>query len=322
MAESGVGKTTNFRKAGPQWNRILRKMLKQRYSYIMLMPALICTVLFCYFPITGWIMAFTDYKVGKSMWKASWTGLKQFKAFFFDSGDALLIVRNTVVMNVLSIIIGLGAAFFFSILLNEVKWRRFGKLVQSITFFPYFMSWVILYAVIYSMFSMGSGAVNETFMSLGLIKEPLNILGDASYSWVLIVAVNTWCSLGYNSVIFIATIAGIPRELYEASDIDGAGRFSKIAYITIPNMVPTLIVLLIMNSGWIFNSGLDQYFVFTNPTNIQTMEVFEYYIYRYGMKLFNYSYATAVGIVRTIISFLLLILVNKLSRRYSGKSLF
>lgn len=104
--------------------------------------------------------------------------------------------------------------------------------------------------------------------------------------------------------------------------MDGAGRFGRIAYVTIPNMVPTLIVLLIMNSGWIFNSGLDQYFVFTNPTNIQTMEVFDYYIYRYGMKLFNYSYATAVGIVRTIVSFMLLILVNRLSKKYSGKSIF
>ena len=322
MAYSGISRTTSSKITWLQRNGILHKMFRQRYAYIMLMPALVCTILFSYFTISGWIMAFTDYRVGKSMWKAPWTGLKQFKAFFLDSGDALAILRNTLVMNVLSIIIGLGMAFIFAILLNEVKWRTFSKLVQSASFFPYFMSWVILYAVIYSMFSMGSGAFNETLVSMGIIKEPSNILGDASYSWFLIVTVNTWCSLGYNSVRFIATIAGIPKELYEACEMDGAGRFARIAYVTIPNMIPTLIVLLIMNSGWIFNSGLDQYFVFTNPTNISTMEVFDYYIYRYGMKLFNYSYATAVGIVRTIVSFMLLIVVNRLSRKYSGKSIF
>lgn len=303
-------------------HRKLQKIFRQRYAYIMLMPALICTVLFSYLPVSGWIMAFTDYKVGKSMWSAPWTGLKQFKNFFLDSGDALPIIRNTVVMNVFSILIGLGTAFVFAILLNEVRNRPFSKLVQSASFFPYFMSWVVLYAVIYSLFSMGSGAINETLTSLGVIKEPLNILGNASYSWLLIVAVNTWNSLGYNSVIFIATIAGIPKEMYEAAEIDGAGRFSKVVYVTIPHMIPTLVILLIMNSGWIFNSGLDQYFVFTNPTNMETMEVFDYYIYRYGMKLFNYSYATAVGIVKTLVSLILLIFVNKLSRKYSSKSIF
>lgn len=308
--------------ASLQKHRNLRKIYRQRYAYIMLLPALICTILFSYLPLSGWIMAFTDYKVGKSMWSAPWAGLKQFKYFFLESGDAFPVIRNTVVMNVFSILLGLGAAFFFAILLNEVKSRMFSKLVQSASFFPYFMSWVVLYAVIYSMFSMGSGAVNTTLMNIGMIKEPMNILGNTAYSWFLIVAVNTWNSLGYNSVIFIATIAGIPREMYEAAEMDGAGRFSKIAYVTIPNMIPTLIVLLIMNSGWIFNSGLDQYFVFTNPTNMETMEVFDYYIYRYGMKLFNYSYATAVGIIKTMVSLVLLVFVNKLSRKYGGKSIF
>lgn len=316
---SGINatKATRFRN-----NKMLGKMFRQRYAYIMLLPALISTLIFSYTPLLGLIMAFTDYKVGRSMWKAPWVGLREFKAFFLDSGDALNIIRNTVVMNVLSLIIGLGTAFVFAILLKEVLWPVFGKFVQSITFFPYFMSWVILYAVIYSLFSTGSGAVNDSLINMGIIKEPLNVLGGASFSWLLIVAVNTWNCLGYNSVIFIATIAGISSEQYEAAEIDGAGRFGKIFYITLPNMVPTLIVLLIINSGWIFNSGLDQYFMFTNPTNISTMQVFDYYIYRYGLKLFNYSYATAVGLVKTIVSFILLIIVNKLSKKYSGKAIF
>lgn len=322
MINSGVGTIKETRIARIRNSKVLSKIFRQRYAYIMLLPAFISTLIFSYFPLSGWVMAFTDYKVGRSMWEAPWVGLREFKAFFLDSGEALNIIRNTVVMNVFSLIAGLGTAFFFAILLKEVRWPKFGKLIQSVTFFPYFMSWVILYAVIYSLFSMGSGAVNETLINAGIIKQPLNVLGDASYSWLLIVVVNTWNSLGYNSVIFIATIAGIPSEQYEASEIDGASRFGKIFYITIPNMLPTLVVLLIMNSGWIFNSGLDQYFMFTNPTNISKMEVFDYYIYRYGLKLFNYSYATAVGIIKTMVSFILLVIVNKLSKESSGKAIF
>lgn len=322
MANLNVSGIDATKVLGTGYNKRLAKIFKQRYLYILLLPALISTVIFNYLPLSGWVMAFKDYKVGKSMWGAKWVGLREFKAFFLDSGEAVNVIRNTVVMNVLTLVIGLFTAFFFAILLKELQWQRFGKLVQSVTFFPYFMSWVILYAVIYSLFSQGSGAVNQTLLDIGIIKQPLNVLGDASYSWVLIVIVNTWNSLGYSSVIFISTIAGIPGEQYEAAEIDGAGRFGKIKYITIPNMVPTLIVLLIMNSGWIFNSGLDQYFMFTNPTNMSTMQVFDYYIYNYGLKLFNYSYATAVGIIKTVISLLLLIVVNKLSKRYSGKAIF
>ncbi len=322
MANSSVSNINVTKLPQSTKNKRLAKLFKQRYLYIMLLPALISTIIFSYLPISGWIMAFTDYKVGKSIWGAPWVGLREFKSFFIDSGEAMNVITNTVVMNVLSLIIGLGTAFCFAILLKELQWPRFGKLVQSITFFPYFMSWVILYAVIYSLFSLGSGAVNQTLINLGLINEPLNILGDPNYSWLLIVLVNTWNSLGYNSVIFIATIAGIPSEQYEAAEIDGAGRFAKIHHVTVPNLVPTLIVLLIMNSGWIFNSGLDQYFMFTNPTNISKMQVFDYYIYSYGLKLFNYSYATAVGIIKTIVSLVLLIVVNKLSKKYSGKAIF
>lgn len=322
MADSVIHKIDAIKPSRIRNSRRLAKIFRQRYLFIMLLPALVCTVIFSYLPLSGWVMAFTEYKVGKSIWGAPWVGFKEFKAFFVDSGDALNVITNTVVMNVMSLVIGLGTAFIFAILLKELQWPVFGKFVQSITFFPYFMSWVILYAVIYSLFSVGSGAVNETLVNWGIIREPLNILGDASYSWLLIVLVNTWNTLGYNSVIFIATIAGIPGEQYEAAEIDGAGRFTKIFYITVPNLTPTLIVLLIMNSGWIFNSGLDQYFMFTNPTNISKMQVFDYYIYNYGLKLFNYSYATAVGIIKTMVSFILLILVNRLSKKYSGKAIF
>lgn len=303
-------------------NRLFRKILRQRYLYIMLFPALIGVAIFSYIPLSGWYMAFTSYRVGRSMWEAPWAGLYQFKSFFLESSDALSIIRNTVIMNVLTILVGLSTSFLFAILLKEVRFKAFGKFVQTVSFFPYFMSWVILYSLIYAMFAVESGAINQTLVELGILNEGLNILGDKAYSWWLIVVVNTWNYLGYNSVIFIASIAGIPEEQYEAAEIDGADRFQRVLYVTIPHMIPTLIVLLIMNSGWIFNSSLDQYFCFTNATNRETMEVFDMYIYRYGLKLLNYSYATAVGLLKTVFGFTMLIIVNNLSRRYSEKSIF
>lgn len=301
---------------------LLRKIKDQRYLLMMLFPAMLCITLFSYLPLTGWVMAFTDYQVGKSMWRAPFAGLKYFREFFVDSGEAFAVIRNTLVMNVLSLLLGLVAAMAFAILLKEVRSRTLQKSVQYATFLPYFMSWVILYAVVYSLFSVSNGAINETLVALKLLDAPLNVLGDPQYSWTLIICVNIWNSLGYNSVIFIAAIAGINGEEYEAAEIDGAGRWVRIRYITIPHLIPTLMVLLIMNAGWLLNSGLDQYFIFTNSMNMEKMEVFDYYIYRYGLKLFNYSYATAVSIIKTGVSILLLIGVNRLARKVNGRALF
>jgi putative aldouronate transport system permease protein len=299
----------------------MRRIIRQRYLLLLVLPAFLLTLVFSYVPLTGWYIAFSDYKIGFSFLSGSWKGLHHFSSFFRQAGDALAIIRNTLAMNILSLVGGLLAAFVFSLLMKEVRNDRAKKSIQIITFFPYFMSWVILYSVIYSLFSTSTGAVNAFLVEHGFIAEGLNILGDKRYSWGLIVLVNIWNILGYNSVIFLASISNIPEELYEAASIDGAGRLQKAIYITIPYMMSTVLVLLIMNSGWILNSGLDQYFVFTNPTNRPTMEVFDMYIYRYGIKLMNYSYATAVGIIKTIVSLAILFLVNRLSKRLTSRSI-
>ncbi|MDX9956846.1 MAG: ABC transporter permease [Clostridia bacterium] len=299
----------------------LGKLIRQRYLLMLVLPAFVLTLIFSYVPLTGWFIAFSDYQIGFSFFSGKWTGLEQFRIFFRETSDAFNIIRNTLVMNMLSLFGGLSISFVFSLLIKEIVWAKAKKAVQIITFFPYFMSWVILYSVVYSLFSVSSGAINVFLVELGVLKEGLNILGDKKYSWALIVLVNIWNSLGYNSVIFLASISNVPPELYEAASIDGADRYQKAIYITIPYMIPTLVVLFIMNSGWILNSGLDQYFVFTNPTNRPTMEVFDMYIYRYGIKLMNYSYATAVGIIKTVVSILLLFTINTVSKKLTSRSI-
>jgi len=303
-------------------SKALRKIKRQKYILLMLAPALILTIVFSYIPLSGWIMAFTRYQVGFSMFSGDWTGLHQFTKFFRESTDIWYLLRNTLGINILSIVATLTSALILALLLKEVVWKPGAKIVQTITFFPFFVSWVITYSIVWGLFSVNSGVVNQLLVSAGILDKGINIMGSPQYSWTLMIFLNMWKSMGYNCVIFLAALSGIPQEQYESASIDGAGRFSKVLYITLPHLVPTIAVLLVLNSGWVFNSNLEQFFIFTNPTNWPTMEVIDMYIYRFGLKLLDFSYATAVGIMKTVISLIMLITVNKLVKKLSGTGVF
>ncbi|WP_409341712.1 ABC transporter permease [Paenibacillus sp. MBLB4367] len=306
----------------PMKGKKTSKFFAQRYLYLMLLPAVLFLFVFWYVPIFGWLIAFINYKPGFKLFPAEWTGLRQFQSFFTDSKDFVYLLRNTLVMNIGSLIANLGAAFVFALLLNEIRHRFFGRLIQTVTFFPFFVSWIIIYSLSSALFATSSGAVNETLVQWGLIEEGVNVLGDPKYAWMFMIALGVWKYLGYNSVIFISSIASIPQDYYEAAQMDGANRFQRMWYITIPALVPTLIVLLILNSGWILNSNFEQFYLFTNAINWEKMEVLDLYIYKYGLQLLNYPYATAVGIMKTFISLVLIIAVNAISKKATGKAIF
>jgi len=302
----------------PFWIRVRR----QRYLFLMLAPAFLLTLVFAYAPLTGWVLAFTKYKLGYSIFGGQWTGFLQFKRFLVDSSDFGYLIRNTLVINAVSVIQNLIVAVIFAVLLNEVRRQFVAKTVQAVTFFPYFISWVISYSVVWSLLAVRSGAINQFLMATGVLKRGINVMGEPRYAWPLMIYLNLWKYTGYNCIIFLAAIAGIPQEQYEAAAIDGAGRFARIWYITIRHLIPTLAVLLILNSGWIFNSNLEQFFIFTNSTNWENMEVLDMYIYKFGLKLLDYPYATAVGILKTGVSVLMLLVVNWGSKRISGSGIF
>jgi putative aldouronate transport system permease protein len=299
----------------------LHKAFRQKYLFLMMAPAVLLTVLFHYIPLFGWLIAFKNYQVGISLLKAPWTGLQQFKMFFMESADFIYLIRNTLVMNVSVIVLNLTVALVFAILLNEVRQKWFKKTIQTVSLFPFFVSWVIVYAIIHALLGASTGAVNVSLVKHGILEQGINVLGDKAYSWFLIIVVEGWKYLGYNGVIYMAAITSISSEQYEAADMDGAGRFKKIWHITVPNLMPTLIILLILNIGWVLNSDFDLFYLFTNPTNWETMEVLDMYIYKFGLKLGNFPYATAVGIIKTIVSLLLVIGANWLSKKTTGKSL-
>ncbi|MFD0958157.1 ABC transporter permease [Paenibacillus chungangensis] len=297
-------------------------LFAQRYLYLMLLPAVLFLFVFWYVPIFGWLIAFINYKPGFKLFPAEWTGLLQFRSFFTDSKDFIYLLRNTLAMNIGSLIANLGAAFVFALLLNEIRYRFFGRIIQSVTFFPFFISWIIIYSLSSALLATSSGAVNETLVQWGFIEEGVNVLGDPKYAWMFMILLGVWKYLGYNSVIFISSIASIPQDYYEAASMDGANRFQRMWHITVPALVPTLIVLLILNSGWVLNSNFEQFYLFTNSTNWEKMEVLELYIYKYGLQLLNYPYATAVGIMKTFVSLILIIMVNAIAKKATGKAIF
>lgn len=309
---------------GIQINRptLLQRIRRQKWVLLMLLPLLVLTIIFSYVPLVGWVMAFTDYHIGAPLFGNAWTGLTQFVRLGSYSDDLLRLLRNTVVINFVSVFNNLFCALVLTLLLREVKWRFGAKAVQTVTFFPYFVSAVIAYAIFNGLLSVNSGAINMALVKAGVIKRGINILGDAKYSWTLMIFVNLWKFTGYNCVLFMAAAAGIPMDQYESAEIDGASRFQKAIYITLPSLLPTAAVLLIMNSGWILNSSLDMFMVFQNTTNMETMEVLDMYIYKYGLKLMDYSYATAAGIAKTAVSLLLLVIVNKSVKKLSGTGIF
>ncbi|MCI8852248.1 MAG: sugar ABC transporter permease [Lachnospiraceae bacterium] len=298
------------------WNKIKR----QKWLLLMMTPAFLCILLFNYLPLSGWYIAFSEYKLGGSLFGGEFVGLKYFAKIFQESSDLVYLIRNTLVMNGVTLILNLLVALILAILLKEATWKRGAKITQTVSFFPYFVSWVIGYSIVWSLLAVNSGAINQFLVRVGILEKGLNILGDPKYSWQLIILLNMWKSTGYNTIIFLSAISGISSEEYEAAALDGAGRWQQIRYVTLPNLLPTVSVLLIMNAGWILSSNLEQFFIFSNPTNWSRMEVLDMYIYKFGLKMLDFPYATAMGIIKTIVSIMLLLFVNWLTKRMNENS--
>jgi len=301
-------------------HKLLNKLYRHKFLYLMILPAFVLTAVFSYSPLFGWIIAFKRYRPGQSILGAPSAGFAHFRTFLLDSKDFVHVFQNTLGINLISLVVNICSAFLLALLLKEVYHRFFRRFVQTVVFIPFFISWVIAYSIVYALFSTNSGVLNQFLVNNGIIEKSIEVLGSRKYAWQLMVSLSAWKNIGYNSIIFIAAIAGIEAEQYEAATIDGAGRFGRVWFITIPNLVPTLVVLLVLNSGWLLNSNFDQFYLFTNATNWERMEVFDIYIYKFGLQLLNYSYATAVGIMRTVASLFMLLVVNALSKRLSGKS--
>ncbi len=303
---------------------LTKRLWDQRYLYLLLLPALIWVILICYAPMTGLYMAFTNYAPTTKgyfhdLLGAPFVGMDWFTYFF--QNDFAKIMRNTLMTSFLTLLISFPAPILIAIFLNEVQNAKMKKFIQTASYLPYFISWVIAANIFLTMLSSG-GVVNDILRFLHITKEDVLFFQHGKYFWWIIAFANTWKGMGYNAIIYLAAIAGIDQEQYEAAEVDGASRVQKIFYITLPAIRPTICILLILAIGGILNTGFEQQLLMQNDSILDFSDVLDTYAYRYGMKNGMYSYGTAVGLFKSAVSFILVMSANSITKKINNQGLF
>lgn len=298
----------------------INEFLSQKHLQVMALLGVIWMIIFNYIPMYGIIIAFKRYNIVKPISKAPWVGFQYFKEFLTDP-EFYNVIKNTLGISALKLLIGFPLPIIFALLLNELTSIKFKKAVQTISYLPHFLSWVVLGGILTTWLS-DVGIINEILVKLNIIKEPVNFLAEPKYFWGIVVLSDIWKELGWSAIIYLAAIAGVDPEMYEAAIIDGAGRLQRIWYITLPAIKSTITILFILAVSGILNSNFDQILVLRNSLNASASDVIDIYVYRMGLQLGRYSYATAVGLVKSIIAFLLLLSANFVSKKLNDTSLF
>ncbi|MFC3799684.1 ABC transporter permease [Cohnella sp. GCM10012308] len=302
-----------------------KKMKQQKILYLMILPAFLCTLVFAYGPMFGLYMAFTNYSPGGgsffgSFFHSEFVGTQWFR-YFFENGDFYKIMRNTLAQSLLSLLIGFPAPILLALLINEVGGGLFKSFVQTVSYLPHFISWVIAANIIVTLLS-SQGAINELLMALHLVDKPVQFLQNGHAFWGIIALSNTWKDMGFNAIIYLAAIAGINPELYEAARVDGASRWRQMWNVTLPSLKPTIVILSILAVGNVLNAGFDQQYLLQNTTVLEYSDVIDTYTYRYGLQNGMFSYGAAVGLFKSVIAFILVVAVNAWSRKVNQQSLY
>ena len=299
-------------------NNLKKSYQKNWELFFIAVPLMILVILFSYVPLGGWIISLFEYRPGKALFDCKFVGLKFFTMFLTDR-DVLRVMTNTIIFSGIGFLLS-PLPMIFAICINEIGFIKFKKLSQTITTLPHFISIIIVYSISFAMFS-SEGLFNSLLISYGL-NYRIDYLTNKNLVYIFQTFISNWKGLGWSAIIYIAAISGVDQELYEAAKIDGAGRMRSVWHITIPGILPTYIVLLLLSVANFINTGFEQYFVFQNAMVYSKIEVLDLYIYRMGLKLFDYSYATAVGILKSFVSIILLTIANLLAKRVRGASIF
>ncbi len=295
--------------------------------YLLLLVPIIYFIIFRYGPMEYIITAFKKYKINAPVWEMEWAKNKKretdvffyFKQAFQDN-QFLRALKNTVILNVLDLVVGFPAPIIFALILNELVFKRFKKVVQTVAYMPHFLSWVIIYGLSLRIFATDDGLVNMLIQKLG--GNPIPFLGDENLWVVTYIFLGVWQNFGWGSIVYLASIAGINQELYEAASVDGAGRFKKMWHITLPGIKPTIVVLLIMNLGNILGGGFDRPFAMQNNLVLDTAEVISTYVYKKGVLAAQYSLTTAVGLFQSVVGVFFLLLANFISRKLGERGIW
>ena len=295
---------------------------RQAKLFLLVLPFLILLALFTYVPLFGWSYAFVKYVPGKSVFESTWMGLEYFKLIGTMYGENfLLVLRNTFALsglNILSTVFPVLVAILITLLRN----RRYSKACQTIISIPYFISWVLVYSVVFLVVASDTSAYNTAMQKLRLADGPVNILAMSEGAWFVQICIYLWKNVGYNSIIYLSAISSIDPELYEAADIDGANRFQKVVHVMLPGMSSTYIVMLMLAICNMLSNGFEQYWLFGNGMTLEYLEVFDTYVYRVGIVNGLFSLSTAFGIFKTVVSVFILTAANYGAKLLRGQSIF
>lgn len=309
----------------PSWGKAF---WDQRYLMILVLPVVAWMFVFNYIPMVGLVISFKEYNpfLGplEGFTQSPWVGFDNFMEAFTDK-YFLYSLRNTIYYSVLNLVAGFPVPILFAILLNELANLRFKKFVQTVSYLPYFISWVFVVGFVYVLFAVDNGLANGLLLYFNIIDKPIAFLATPSYIPSIIIISQIWKSFGWNSIIYIAAITNIDPTLYEAATVDGASRLARILYITLPMLKPTIVILLIFNIGGLISANFgffEQMYLMSNSMIQDSTEIVDTYTYKMGIVLSRYSYATAVGLFRSVVAVILLTSSNFISRRVTGESLF
>ena len=298
--------------------RLKKDFIRYRYIYLMLLPVVIYYAVFCYGPMSKIVIAFQNFKPALGISGSKWVGMKYF-IDFFTGPYAWRLIRNTLLLNILQIILAFPVPIILALLINEIQCRPYKKLVQTVSYMPHFISLVVMCSLLLT-FSRSDGIFNDFLALFGV--ERSNLMANAKLFRPMYVLSGIWQEAGWGSIIYLATLSTIDPGLYEAATIDGASRFQRMLYVSFPGLVPIIIVQLIMRVGNILTMGFEKVFLLYNPLTYDTADIISTYIYRQGLELTNYSYGTAVGLFNSAVNLLILVLANRLSRKATGESLW
>lgn len=290
-----------------------QKLWKQKALVFMALPFIIYVIIFKYIPLWGWLMAFQNYWPGQSFFNQTWVGLENFRLLltdpvFYD------VLRNTLAMSLIKLLSGMFFSIILALALNEVRWTKFKKITQTISYLPHFISWVVGANLVMNALSTEGGIINDVLMTLNIIDAPIMFMGIPKLFWWIVGASHVWKTVGFGAILYLASIVSISPSLYEAAVIDGASRLQRIRYITLPALKPVIIILLIINVGRLMNMGFQQIYLLSNGRVIEYSRIFRIFELDYGLKMMRYSFATTAGIFRSVVSVILVFSANQIAK--------
>lgn len=298
---------------------LIKKLWKYRWLYLMLIPGILYLILFKYTAILNSVIAFKDYKIFKGIWDSPWVGMENFNKLW-GSANFWRILRNTLIISGYKVLFGFPAPIVFALLLNEIESLAYKRTIQTVAYLPHFLSWIIISSLAVDLFSVNDGVVNQIRQLMGM--QPIFFLGDNSWFRFILVTTDIWKEMGWGAIIYLAALSGVPTEMYEAATIDGASKWQKMTRITLPCLIPTIAVMLILRCGSIMNAGFEQVFALYSPAVYDSGDIIDTYVYRVGIINTNYGFSAAVGLFKSVISCALVVMCNIASKRMGQDGLF